>query len=110
MHVSEFFTHIPCPKTYTYTVCNAERKVVHVEIKAKGVSLSSEALEVVTSKGMDALAAERDRDRILKVPQFQVSSHILAFLQQLIISISDFSRSPEESLVHASLFQSLPLL
>ena len=59
------------PKTYTYTVVDADGKVHHVEIKAKGISLSAKALELVTAETMEKLTGHPEMQ--LRVPQFRIS-------------------------------------
>jgi hypothetical protein len=69
-------TSLDClgPKTYTYTVENDEGQLVHTEVKAKGIQLSSDAMEVVTPEAMKNLLNHR-HSRI-HIPQFQISRDI----------------------------------
>lgn len=66
------------PKTYSFTVVNEDGQVVHTELKAKGLTLSAQAREVVTTEAMRQMASNRDPSMSLAVPQFQVSQILIA--------------------------------
>jgi hypothetical protein len=50
---------------------------VHSELKTKGISLTSLALETVTEEAVVELAQGRDMGQALRIPQFQFGRDIL---------------------------------
>jgi hypothetical protein len=71
-HFISSFTSLG-PKTYSYTVLNTAGAHVWTELKCKGLTLSAQALEVVTREVMEVMAEARDNTRAIAVPQFTVS-------------------------------------
>lgn len=65
------------PKTYTYTVLNEAGEVVYVELKAKGVCLSSEALKVVSKEALEDMAKGRNKEKAVLPAQFNFRRDIL---------------------------------